>query len=111
MKKISLLFIVLLFTGCETKTIEIQKSGGVWVMGGDNQFQEGSSPKAVIGSDSDLEIAMAFYNAYADMELDKMVELSEDVVKFHPGDIAGVVDVDTSNTDFIVERQSTFESI
>lgn len=111
MKKISLLFIVLLFTGCETKTIEVQKSGGIWFMGGDNQFQEGSSPKAVIGSESDLEIAMAFYNAYADMELDKMVELSEDVVKFHPGDIAGVVDVDTSNTDFIVERQSTFESI
>ena len=40
-----------------------------------------------------------------------MVELSEDVVKFHPGDLAGVVDVDTSNTDFVVERQSTFESI
>ena len=99
------------FISCDTKTIEVQKSGGVWHMGGDDQFQEGTSPKAVIGSESDLEIAMAFYSAYGDMELDKMVELSEDVVKFHPGDLAGVVDVDTSNTDFVVERQSTFESI
>jgi len=63
-------------------------------MGGDDQFQEGTSPKAVIGSESDLEIAMAFYSAYGDMELDKMVELSEDIVKFHPGNLAGVVDVE-----------------
>ena len=28
------------------------------------------------------------------MELDKMVELSEDIVKFHPGNLAGVVDVE-----------------
>jgi nucleosome binding factor SPN SPT16 subunit len=45
------------------------------------------------------------------MELEKMVELSEDIVKFHPGDIAGVFDVDASNTDFLTERQSNFESI
>jgi len=111
MKKLLLLFMVASFISCDTKTIEVQKSGGVWHMGGDDQFQEGTSPKAVIGSESDLEIAMAFYSAYGDMELDKMVELSEDIVKFHPGDLAGVVDVDTSNTDFVVERQSTFESI
>jgi len=111
MKKLILLFMVASFISCDTKTIEVQKSGGVWHMGGDHQFQEGTSPKAVIGSESDLEIAMAFYSAYGDMDLDKMVELSEDIVKFHPGDLAGVVDVDTSNTDFVVERQSTFESI
>ena len=45
------------------------------------------------------------------MNLDLMIELSEDIVKFHPGDMAGVFDVDASNTDFLIERQSTFESI
>ena len=111
MKKLLILFVITTFISCETKTIEVEKSGGVWHMGGDEQFPDGTSPKAVIGSESDLEIAMAFYNAYGDMELDKMVTLSDDVVKFHPGDMAGVVDVDTSNTDFVSERQSTFKSI
>ena len=107
MKKLILLFIVTTFISCDTKTIEINKEGGTW-----NAWDEsGVSKKATIGSESDLEIAMAFYNAYGDMELEKMVELSEDIVKFHPGDIAGVFDVDASNTDFLTERQSNFESI
>ena len=92
MKKILLLIVLTISLGCETKTVEIQKSGGVWYLGGDDQFPEGRSPKAVIGSDDDVEIALAFYNAYGDMELETMVELSEDIVKFHPGDIAGVFD-------------------
>ena len=111
MKKLILLFMVASFISCDTKTIEVQKSGGVWHMGGDDQFQEGTSPKAVIGSESDLEIAMAFYSAYGEMELDKMVELSEDIVKFHPGDVAGVFDVDMTNTDFIVDRQKDMDSV
>jgi translation elongation factor EF-Ts len=107
MKKLILLFIVATFISCDTKTLEINKEGGSW-----NAWDEsGVSKKATIGSESDLEIAMAFYNAYGDMELDKMVDLSEDIVKFHPGNLAGVVDVNTSNTDFVAERQSTFESI
>ncbi|MBL6649749.1 MAG: hypothetical protein ISP56_05745 [Flavobacteriaceae bacterium] len=107
MKKILLLLVLTISLGCETKTVEVQKAGGTW-----NMWDESESPKkAVIGSESDLEIALAFYSAYGDMNLDKMVELSEDIVKFHPGDMAGVFDVDASNTDFLVERQSTFESI
>ena len=111
MKKILLLFVLAAFVSCETKIVEVEKSGGVWYLGGDDQFPDGRSPKAVIGSDDDVEIALAFYNAYGDMNLDLMIELSEDIVKFHPGNMAGVFDVDASNTDFLVERQSTFESI
>ena len=107
MKKLLLLFVLATFISCETKIIEVNKSGGVW-----NSWDEnGVSKTATIGSESDLEIAMAFYGAYAEMELDKMVDLSEDIVKFHPGNTAGIVDVDTSNTDFVSERQSNFESI
>ena len=39
-----------------------------------------------------------------------MIELSEDMSN-STGDMAGVFDVDASNTDFLIERQSTFESI
>ena len=39
MKKLLLLFMVASFISCDTKTIEVQKSGGVLHMGGDDQFQ------------------------------------------------------------------------
>lgn len=54
---------------------------------------------------------MEFFNAYADLNPQRMVELSEDIVKFHSGDVAGVFNVDSSNTDFLVQRQSNFESM
>ena len=40
MKKILLLIVLTISLGCETKTVEIQKSGGVWYLGGDDQFPE-----------------------------------------------------------------------
>jgi hypothetical protein len=40
-----------------------------------------------------------------------MVDLSADVVKFHPGEMAGIIDVDATNTAFIDQIQSTFKSI
>ena len=46
MKKLLLLFVIATLISCESKTIEVQKSGGVWNMGGDEQFPEGTSPKA-----------------------------------------------------------------
>ena len=37
--------------------------------------------------------------------------MSADVVKFHPGEMAGIIDVDATNTAFIDKIQSTFKSI
>jgi hypothetical protein len=37
--------------------------------------------------------------------------MSADIVKFHPGDVSGVFDVDMTNTDFINERQKDWDSI
>ena len=53
-----ILFTIIAFVAfsCETKTVEVEKSGGVWYLGGDDQFPEGRSPKAVIGSDDDVEM-------------------------------------------------------
>jgi hypothetical protein len=45
------------------------------------------------------------------MDPQGMVDLSAETVKFHPADIGGVFDVDMTNTDFIVERQSNWDSI
>jgi len=101
----------LILLSCGQQTNESIKSGGIWHLDSGVFNSDGSSKKAVIGSDSDVEIAMEFFNAYADLNPQRMVELSEDIVKFHPGDVAGVFDVDSSNTDFLVQRQSNFESM
>ena len=40
MKKLLVLFVVATFISCETKTIEIEKSGGVWHMGGGREHED-----------------------------------------------------------------------
>ena len=72
---------------------------------------DGNSKKAIIGSEKDVEIAMELFDAYTNLDSQRMVELSEDIVKFRPAEIAGIIDVDASNTSFIDQIQSTFESI
>lgn len=112
MKQLIFFVLGLTLISCSTKTTtEFPKSGGIWHLSDGIFNSDGTSKKAVIGEDSDLKIAMDFFYAYEQLEPEKMVSLSEDVIKFHPGDLAGVFDVDASNTDFIDERQSTFESI
>ena len=48
MKKLLLLFVLATFISCETKTIEVEKSGGVWHMGGDEQFPDGRVLKQLL---------------------------------------------------------------
>jgi hypothetical protein len=50
-------------------------------------------------------------DGYENMDPQTVVDLSADIVKFHPGDVAGVFDVDMTNTDFIAERQKDMDSI
>lgn len=111
--KISLIVIIIGIgsTSCETKTIEIIKSGGIWHLNDGVFNDDGKSKKAIIGSEKDVEIAMELFDAYTNLDSQRMVELSEDIVKFHPAEIAGIIDVDASNTSFIDQIQSTFESI
>lgn len=111
MKKFLILVFSFLIFGCETQNVEIQKSGGIWNLNDGVFNADGQSKKAIIGSDEDLEIAMEFFNAYKEMNPQRMVELSADIIKFHPADIPGIVDVDATNTKFIEERQSTFEKV
>lgn len=108
---LSLLFLMAIFTGCKDQNVNVQKSGGIWHLNDGVFNADGTSKKAVIGSEKDLEIAMELFDAYTNLNSQRMVELSADVVKFHPGEIAGIVDVDASNTEFIDQIQSTFKSI
>ena len=50
-------------------------------------------------------------DAYENMDPATMVEMTTDTVKFHPADVAGIFDVDMTNTDFIVDRQAPIDSI
>ena len=112
MKQIlSLLFLLAIFTGCQDQNVNVQNSGGVWYLKDGIFNADGTSKKAIIGSEKDVEIAMKLFHAYTNLDSQRMVELSADIVKFHPAEMAGIIDVDASNTDFIDQIQSTFESI
>ena len=63
------------------------------------------------GDKKDTEIVRKFMDAYENMDPDLMVEMTTDTVKFHPADIAGTFDVDMTNSNFIIERQSNWDSI
>tara|TARA_B100000242_G_scaffold293492_1_gene271800 strand:+ start:993 stop:1502 length:510 start_codon:yes stop_codon:yes gene_type:complete len=105
MKKILFLLFIISIIGCETNTIEIEKTSGEWFRG------ESKGKKYMLADDKYSELAFKFMDAYENMDPETMVEMTKDTVKFHPGDISGVFDVDMTNTDFIVERQSNWDSI
>ena len=101
MKKIFLLS-TLTFSLLSCETGEVEKIGGEWLMEG-SRLGKGY----MIGDQKDSDFAKKFMDAYENMDAQLMVDLSADIVKFHPADI----DVDMTNTDFIVERQSNWDSI
>ena len=106
MKKIILLsLLTFLLSSCET-SVEVDKTGGEWLREG-SRLGKGYT----IGDQKDSDLVKKFLDAYENMDAKLMVDLSADTVKFHPADIGGVFDVDMTNTDFIVERQSNWDSI
>ena len=106
MKKIfSILIILIISISCNTP-VEYEKVGGEWLREG-SRLGKGY----MIGDQKDSDLAKKFLDAYENMDAQLMVNLSADTVKFHPADIGGVFDVDMTNTDFIVERQSNWDSI
>ncbi len=106
MKKIFSIFIILIISiSCNTP-VEYEKVGGEWLREG-SRLGKGY----MIGDQKDSDLAKKFLDAYENMDAQLMVDLSADTVKFHPADIGGVFDVDMTNTDFIVERQSNWDSI
>jgi hypothetical protein len=107
MKKLIILLISLSFIGCDKNNVEAQKSAGEWMMEG----SQNQGKKYIMGDDVDVDLAMKFMDGYENMDPQTMVDLSADIVKFHPGDLAGVFDVDMTNTDFIVERQKDMDSV
>ena len=105
MKKLFILILIIPFFSCETNTVEIEKTAGEWYRGG------WKGKKFLLSDDKYVDLAKKFMDAYENMDPETMVEMTKDTVKFHPGDISGVFDVDMTNTDFIVERQSNWDSI
>jgi hypothetical protein len=108
MKKILCLFIATAFlASCETNvTEETDKIAGKWLREG-NRLNKGY----MAGNQRDYDIVKKFMDAYENMDAELMVELSSDTLKFHPSDLSGVFDIDMTNTDFINERQSNWDSI
>ena len=80
---------------------------GEWLVQGRSWTGKGF----LAGDKKDTEIVKKFMDAYENMDPDLMVEMTTDTVKFHPADIAGTFDVDMTNSNFIIERQSNWDSI
>ena len=112
MKKITYLFflsfIILCCESQSNKDISNEdKIFGEWLRKGNSWTGNGF----MAGDKKDSDIVKKFMDAYENMDPDLMVQMTADTVKFHPADIAGTFDVDMTNTNFIVERQSGWDSI
>ena len=67
-----------------------------------------------VWKNGNISLFYLFYSPHSFSSLDgkrKTRRTSADIVKFHPGDVAGVFDVDMTNTDFIVDRQKDMDSV
>ena len=107
MNKLLILLISFSILSCQKNSVDVSSAAGEWMMEG--SVNQGK--KYIMGDDSDADLAMKFMDGYENMDPQTVVDLSADIVKFHPGDVAGVFDVDMTNTDFIVERQKDMDSI
>jgi hypothetical protein len=84
-----------------------EKIAGKWLMDGSPNYGKGY----MAGDQKDLETVKKFMDAYENMDAQLMVEMSVDTVRFHPADLGGVFKIDMTNTNFIKERQSNWDSI
>ena len=76
MKKILLIITTAVFLGCETKTVEVEKTAGM-VYNGQNK-----GGTFEFGSDESTKIAVDLVLAYADGNFELMNEMSADTVMF-----------------------------
>jgi len=78
MKKYICIFVVLLFmTSCETKTVEINSSGGM-------NYGNNEGKKYSFGSEEDNQIAVDLVLAYAAKDSQSMFEKMADTVRYAP---------------------------
>ena len=90
MKKILLLFITAAFLSCETKTVEVAKPAGEWLIG------SLKGDKFIPGPEKDAQVAMDVIMGYAEKDFELMMERSADTVMFFPekgGEIVQLVAV------------------
>ena len=101
-------FVILYCEGPSNNDVSNEdKIFGEWLRKGNSWTGKGF----MAGDKKDSNIAKKFMDAYENMNPDLMVEMTADTVKFHPADVAGIFDVDMTNTNFIIERQSGWDSI
>ena len=107
MKKYLILFVSsLMFVSCETNTVEVSKTAGEWFMSGDNQGKPYE-----IGSNDHVDIVLEVVRGYAEKNPEAMMKHMADTVKFYPADAPGVFDVPFTSVDFIIDRQSNWDSL
>ena len=105
MKKILLLFAITVFLGCETKTVEVEKSAGM------SYYGANEGKKFKFGSDEIAQLAVDAILAYADGNFDFMNEISADTVMFFEPSIGKPIAVVNPANEFLSQIQSPYDSI
>ena len=105
MKKIILLIVFTAFMSCETKTVEVVKPAGEWLMG---NFE---GDKMIPGPDEDAQVAMDVIMGYANKDFELMMERSADTVMFFPEKGGELVQLVKPFDDFVESLQEPYDSI
>ena len=105
MKKIILLFVFTVFISCETKTVEVVKPAGEWLVG------NWAGKKMIPGPEEDAQTAMDVIMGYADKDFELMMEKSADTVMFFPEKGGEIVELVKPFDDFLKSLQEPYDSI
>ena len=105
MKKIILLIVFTAFMSCETKTVEVVKPAGEWLMG------NLKGDKMIPGPDEDAQVAMDVIMGYANKDFELMMERSADTVMFFPEKGGELVQLVKPFDDFVESLQEPYDSI
>ena len=105
MKKIILLIVFTAFMSCETKTVEVAKPAGEWLIG------SLKGDKFIPGPEEDAQVAMDVIMGYAEKDFELMMERSADTVMFFPEKGGEIIQLVKPFDDFVKSLQEPYDSI
>ena len=103
MKNIFTLFILFLITSCnnQVKTIETQKSSGLWVQSGD---------KYTLGPDEDVEIVKKMIKSFNTLDANGLSELIADTIYFYPYNSKSVIKLPNNAIESFTSQYDSVET-
>ena len=96
----SLFFVSLIILSCQ-KTIELEKSAGIWVSSGD---------KYTLGSDEDVEIVKKMIKSFNNLNSSELSELIADTINFYPFNSTEVIKLPNSAIEMFTSQYDSVQT-